>query len=965
MDEEALLGLLPTADIYRRTRATQYFEQLKESSNGWEICAGALASGQYMGNDHVRFFLLQVVENYLKARYPQSDEATQQKVKTLIISLLQQQGVDSCVEKSFIRNKIAQLFSLVYVADYPHRWPTFIQDILQGLTLGVNAIDLYLKVLMAIDSEVVDRDISHTQQETQRNTLIKDTMREQCVPQMVESWYHIITSYQNSKPEVVCACLDVIGAYVSWIDIGHIANDKFVSVLLQFMSVDVLRESACDCIIEIISKGMDPLAKMNLIESFTSILDRAGILNPGKDEDPDYLAKLARLVDSIGTNLIINYQKMSKSSNKENADLMLQSIENKVQFIFRFLCDEDDDVSGAVANFTHDYISVLKQAGPLTAKQKENIGSILMAVISKMKLDESYNFDQEGEDEAMFQEYRKQLKVIYQNIGQLEPDLVVTTTHQFVENVFKAWKKTNDVKYADLELGVLLLYQVAEVFPVSHGQHFSGDMSKVSSLQQMMRLMIECNVCGCRHIAVQLQYFETVVRYEKFFQHETQHILPVLTAFLDERGLRNPSAKVCSRAAYLFSRFVKAVRSHLQEYIEDILKRMTDMLTVNSPDNGFNHRLSSEDQFFIYETAGILIISSNLPVQKKQELMKSLLAPIVSKFSDLYTSMCNDQDEKRQEAYAESLNHAMAFASRSSKGFSNNQTMKVCGCVEVYTETLQVFLQALNTPVHRSLLQTGVRQYLHRMVVCLEAEILPFIPLAMEQLLKHADAKEIYDFIPLMNQVVMKFKQLIVPFLQQVFLPLVQTIFTTLSAPSDERDTQATNEKKMLRRGYFSFVSTIVSNNVAEVLSSLESDNLTRVLRTIIEGATEIPDPTAQKSCYNILKRLVELWGGETGLNGFDDYIYKSIVPCCFLGPSKPTFDLNDGQTVLALGESALCMRAILAKLGEQFCVFLLTDYLPKLNVSSQLAAEYCQALKSDNKTFKAYTKTFFTRVRS
>ena len=51
-----------------------------------------------------------------------------------------------------------------------------------------------------------------------------------------------------------------------------------------------------------------------------------------------------------------------------------------------------------------------------------------------------------------------------------------------------------------------------------------------------------------------------------------------------------------------------------------------------------------------------------------------------------------------------------------------------------------------------------MRQFIHRLVVCLEDEILPFIPVAMEKLLKNPDAKELHDFIPLINQVVNKFK---------------------------------------------------------------------------------------------------------------------------------------------------------------------------------------------------------------
>ena len=77
----------------------------------------------------------------------------------------------------------------------------------------------------------------------------------------------------------MCQCLQVIGAYVSWIDITLIANDKFVSTLLRFMSNPLLRESACDCIHEIILKGMDPLAKTKLIESFITVLESAGVLS--------------------------------------------------------------------------------------------------------------------------------------------------------------------------------------------------------------------------------------------------------------------------------------------------------------------------------------------------------------------------------------------------------------------------------------------------------------------------------------------------------------------------------------------------------------------------------------------------------------------------------------------------------------------------------------------------------------
>ena len=46
--------------------------------------------------------------------------------------------------------------------DFPQGWESFFDDMLHLFTLGDQAIDMYLRVLMAIDSEVVDREIVHS-----------------------------------------------------------------------------------------------------------------------------------------------------------------------------------------------------------------------------------------------------------------------------------------------------------------------------------------------------------------------------------------------------------------------------------------------------------------------------------------------------------------------------------------------------------------------------------------------------------------------------------------------------------------------------------------------------------------------------------------------------------------------------------------------------------------------------------
>ncbi|KAL4226182.1 hypothetical protein ACF0H5_014168 [Mactra antiquata] len=959
MDEKVLRGLEQVASQEERNQALHYFEQLKQSPDGWKLCAQALTSGSYEGNDNVKFFCLIVIEAYLRTRYKESNQEGHELIKSLIGSLLHVQAQKQ--DKGFLRNKVSQIISLAFVIDYPVRWLGFFTDLLHTLSIGHLAVDMYLRILLQIDSEVVDRDIVHTVQETERNIQIKDAMRDHSVLQLADSWLQIMNQYESTQPEIVCMCLDVVGKYISWIDIGLIANDKFVPVIIRFMSNTLLRESACDCIHEIISKGMDPVAKTMLVESFTDVLENVGVLTLSEDEDCDFLAKMAKLINCMGVQLISSWQKLVKVD-AQKASETLQAIENKISQLFRFFGDEDDDVSGAVAGFTTDYISFLKQMNPLTGKQRENIESLLYILVKKMKFDESYNFEQEGEDEAMFQEYRKQLKTIFNNLASLDSHLVLITVHNLVTHTLSQWEK---MELKDVELAITLLYMMAEALPAAQGQHFTGDLTKVSALQEMMRLLISSRISCHGHMIVMVHFFETVVRYEKFFQCEPQHIPDVLMAFMDERGFHHRSGQVRSRASYLFSRFIKGLKGQINNYIDDILDRIGDLLILNTPDNGYQHLLSNEDQLFVYETAGSLIVSSNFPMEKKSMLMNQVLAPIAAKFNSLLEKLIDEKDENRQLAYAQSINMAMALASRASKGFSSQQTMQSSGCEAVFVKLLQMFIQAVTVPVHRQLIHVGVRQYLHRMVVCLEKEILPFVPIVLENLLKQPSAKELHDFIPLMNQLIMKFKSDISPFLQEVFMPVVSTIFRVLNTPVDDLDQVAVTEKKLLQKSYYLFISTIVSNDVLDVLKNQEANNLHQILITIVQGASDFPDPSSQKTCFNILKRLVAAWGGQDGLQGFLDFIYESIIPTCFMAPMKPDFDLKDAQTSLALGEDALCLKCILEQRGDEMLNYLLGDYLPTHRLSPEQAQEFCDALKSDNKMFRNYFKNFFTKAKS
>jgi exportin-T len=404
---------------------------------------------------------------------------------------------------------------------------------------------------------------------------------------------------------------------------------------------------------------------------------------------------------------------------------------------------------------------------------------------------------------------------------------------------------------------------------------------------------------------------------------------------------------------------------HLHPVAYEVLKRIQDLLVL-SPDNGYSTGLISiNDQMFIYEAAAVLIISTGSQQDKQLAMMKSLMGPLLEKFESSLTRLTATQNDAAQQQLAEFIHNLIALGSRTSKAFSTHQTMQQCGCTECFTEALSVFLKVLDVPVHRELLHSAIRQFLHRMVVCLGTDLLPYIPIAVSHLLKDCGLRDLQEFIPLINQLILKFKAEIQPFVSQIFMPIVQSIFEFLSSDIDKLDHSAQKERQSLQKTYFIFLNALIANNFAQVVANQGPENAHQVLSTLVQGAVDFPDPPTQKTCFSCLRRLVEVWGDGQTVVGFDKFIYDSVVPACFMAPLKSTFDLKDGQTVIALGETGHTMKEILSKRGSECLHFLQTEYLPSLQLPQDVIQGYLQHLQHcDLKTFKNYLKDFFTQLK-
>ncbi|XP_065350513.1 exportin-T-like [Cloeon dipterum] len=953
--------------------ACLYFNQLKASEDAWKQCMELLLTDLAL-DELVKYICLQIIEHFIRHRYGAASIDEQMSLKQFLLQWIQLQCSRNLNPKDYIRNKIAQVFCLIFIQDYPTRWSSFFVDLMGTLSFGLQAADNYLRVLQTIDTEVTSREAVDNPAEAERNTLIKDTMRETCVTEMFDSWLYILNTYENSQPAVAGRCLQVVGAYISWIDISLVFKYNFIPILVQHLSKLDLREDAADCLLGIVNKGMEPAQKKELISSLINILDGHNVLNPQnsnyRDDESEFTTKISKLINGMGMMLIDCYNKFLKAGEEADMISALTLVERMLPCIIGFLGNDYDDVSAAIIEFCKLYIYTVKSRNIRTERQEQIMCSLLSTVVKKLKYDQSYNFESEGEDEAEFFDFRKQVKVILDNLVGFNKDFVLSFAEKFVSDTIPQWRY---ISFSDVEVAIALVYYIGEALPNSGGNLFTGVVP--NALRNMVRTLVVHELSSHAHSAVKLMYFETIARYEKFFLVEPGHLQTVLLSFVSDQGIRNVNVKVQSRCVYLFSRFIRTVKSHIIDFIPSLLNMLKDLTGLNVPpqsvatplqENKFV--LSDGDQLYIYESISTLIMASRLDNQSKTVLFEELVNPLVQAIEPLQAEMQSELNPVRKEALADCICHAMALTSRSSKAFSAQTAMKSIGCHKLYMQALETFFHICvlgPEHQHQQKLQSAMRQYLHRMVVCLDIDIIPIMPTISSILVNANNAHSFQEYLPILIQLITKFKKEAIQFLTMSFMPIIHSMLRVLEQPVDEFDEESVRDRQSLRRNYFLFISTIVSSNeLILVLDCAQVQATEQLLNTVVGGSVELTDPVAQRTCFTILKRLVELWGGRADKLGFQQYM-EAIVRACIVAPLKLTFDLSDTQYTSVLTEIAACLKAVVSLRFQNLDKYLCDSVFPEHNICAEMANDFVNALNNyDMKAFKNFLKQFVLKLR-
>ncbi|KAF9189572.1 pre-tRNA nuclear export protein [Haplosporangium sp. Z 767] len=1103
IEEAVACALSPTADPALKQQATQYCEQVKASPDGWQSCL-TLYIREPKSTPETRLFCLQVVEEVLLTRSNTLDESRLNYFRQTFMDYIRREfvneGLDNTLssEPPYLKNKFAHAVALLFRQTYLKSWPTFFTDMLALIaplpqsagTSNMKMVDLFLRILMSIDEEVVNTLSSRisSREENTLNINIKDRMREQDVPILANAWYELLKEYKERSLDFAEMQLRIVGVYVAWIDINLIVNQRFLSLIYSFLLTTSIRNAAADCLTDIIKKGMKPLDKLQLIEflGIVEVLQQVDLAS-----DSEFRERVARLVNNLGLQLCQIWQDTNPQANSSYpptaSPAAYNHISQLVPILLQFLRDDNENVSEAVFGFLRETLNIFKTikkaTGTLPQEQKVLMRQILESIVMKMKYGEDMDWvcvaiaggsesvgtigeDSIGDEDMLnFLEMRRELKRFYDQIATLSASLTTNFLHSAVTTTLttfvneKASGSTGSSDWRDLELALYLLYLYGEAIKgvpqfavgapsvganggkIVHPVPQAG--APLTPLGECLFEMCKSGVSAYPHPSVSANFFEIACRYANFFEVRPDCIPDALEAFVGNRGVHHPITANRTRAWYLFWRFTKDLKFKLTPYVETVLNSIQDVLTVEASlpqvlpvdfDLSTFKDPAFETKTYLYEAVGLLISQESIPAQQQFEYLSVVVNPFLAEIQKSLEA-CRSIQSSSNGVIGDggpvgagsprhhdlelvwTLHHRLMALGSFAKGFPDFMNKKTSTntntagttpgpgpCGQIFKQVAEITLIALETLSRFEVIRSAARYTFGRLINCLGQEVQPYLPTLITGLLQECSIMELVEFLPFMGQVAHKFKATIMAILNGLLFPLIQKVFFFLNqVPNGTDEAMALIE---LRKSYLGFLMGLFSSELENVLiTEANGQHLNLILQSVLHYAQDMTDVPVSRMAFGILLKAVNSWGSQSESSagaiasstssksllsnddakvvasngtgsvenvekleapGFYQFMYEHILRITFEVPMKPTFDLQDGQSVLVLGEIAGLQKAIALKQGDAFLNYLNGVYLPLIQCPPELAQEYVQALQQlDAKQFKKYFQAFIQKSRS
>ncbi|GAX79005.1 hypothetical protein CEUSTIGMA_g6445.t1 [Chlamydomonas eustigma] len=236
----------------QRQQAEQVLLKYQEHPQAWQQVDTILSQSQSQGT---KYFALQILENVIKFKWGALPIEQREGIRNFLSNLIIRFTLDEGLfrqESTFV-NKLNILLVQILKHDWPHKWQSFIPDIVGASKTSETLCENTMKILRLLSEEVFDFSrLDLTQAKTKElKTSLNNEFRlihELCV----------FVLMNTRKVELIKATLETLNVYLTWVPLGYIFESNLVELLLQMFPQPAFRNTALQCLTEVGSLVMGP-----------------------------------------------------------------------------------------------------------------------------------------------------------------------------------------------------------------------------------------------------------------------------------------------------------------------------------------------------------------------------------------------------------------------------------------------------------------------------------------------------------------------------------------------------------------------------------------------------------------------------------------------------------------------------------------------------------------------------------
>jgi len=250
---------------------------------------------------------MQILEIVIKTRWGALPEEQREGIKTYVSNLIIKIATSEASfrkERTFL-NKLNLVLVDILKQDWPHKWPSFIPDIVGASKTNETLCENSMHILRLLSEEVFD--FSKNQLTLAKTKEMKGSFNDQFAS-VHELCMMVLNA--SSKTDLIRATLSTLNAFLSWVPLGYILESNMVDILLGLFPQPPYRNAALQCLTEVavLQVGQEHDSKfVNLYNAFMNQLST--ILPPGtnmpeayshgSDDDQAFVQNLALFFTSF------------------------------------------------------------------------------------------------------------------------------------------------------------------------------------------------------------------------------------------------------------------------------------------------------------------------------------------------------------------------------------------------------------------------------------------------------------------------------------------------------------------------------------------------------------------------------------------------------------------------------------------------------------------------------------------